>query len=57
MSLYPSYCLNVGIEEPEKMTVVKQQFNKQFPIATNTHATIEEFLDASLSMQSVSYQR
>jgi hypothetical protein len=26
-------------------------------VATNTHATIEELLDASFSMQSMSYQR
>jgi hypothetical protein len=38
-------------------TVVRQRLGKNVIAATNTHATIEEFLNASLSMQSVSYQR
>jgi hypothetical protein len=38
-------------------TVARQRLGKNVTAATNTHATIEELLDASFSMQSVSYQR
>jgi hypothetical protein len=34
-----------------------QWFGKHVPVAMNTHGTIEEFLDPSFSMWSMSYQR
>jgi hypothetical protein len=37
--------------------VARQRMGKNVTAATNTHTTIEELLDASLSMLSVSYQR
>jgi hypothetical protein len=36
--------------------VARQSLGKHVPSAANTKATIEEFLDASFSMRSVSYQ-
>jgi hypothetical protein len=36
--------------------VAGQRLNKNVTAATNTHATIEEFLDASSSIRSMSYQ-
>jgi hypothetical protein len=35
----------------------RQRLGKEVIEATNTHATIEELLDVSFSMRSVSYQR
>jgi hypothetical protein len=32
--------------EPEEMVVARQQLSKHVPMATNTHATTEELLDA-----------
>jgi hypothetical protein len=37
--------------------VARQRLGKDVTAATNTHATIEEMLDASFSTRSVSYQR
>jgi hypothetical protein len=37
--------------------VASQQLGKIVTTATNTQATIEEFLDESFSMRSMSYQR
>jgi hypothetical protein len=37
--------------------VDRQRLSKNVTAATYTHAAIEEFLDASFSLQSVSYQR
>jgi hypothetical protein len=37
--------------------VARQRLGKNVTVATNTQATIEELLDASLSMLSVSYLR
>jgi hypothetical protein len=37
--------------------VARQRLSKHVTAETNTHATIEELLDASFSMRSVSYQR
>jgi hypothetical protein len=34
----------------------RQRLGKQIPKLTNTHATVEELLDAVFSMRSVSYQ-
>jgi hypothetical protein len=36
--------------------VDRQGIAKHFPAATNTHAIIEELLDAMFSMRSMSYQ-
>jgi hypothetical protein len=36
--------------------VARQRLGKNITAATNTHATIEELLDASFSMLSVSYE-
>jgi hypothetical protein len=36
--------------------VATQRLGKNFTAATNTQATIEEILDASFSMQPMSYQ-
>jgi hypothetical protein len=38
-------------------TAARQGLGKNVTAATNTHATIEELLDASFFMRSVSYQR
>jgi hypothetical protein len=38
-------------------TVARQRLGNPVPAAKNTHATIDEMLEASYSMQSVSYQR
>jgi hypothetical protein len=38
------------------LIVVRQRLGKNVTAETNTHATIEEFFDASFSMRSVSYQ-
>jgi hypothetical protein len=38
-------------------SIARQRIGKNVTVATNTHATIEELLDASFSMRSVSYQR
>jgi hypothetical protein len=37
--------------------VARQRFGKNVTAATNTQGTIEELLNASFSMRSVSYQR
>jgi hypothetical protein len=37
--------------------VARQGLGKNVTAATNTHATIEELLDASFSMRSMSYER
>jgi hypothetical protein len=37
--------------------VARQRLGKNVTAATNTHAKIEELLEASFSMPSVSYQR
>jgi hypothetical protein len=37
--------------------IAKQRLGKKFTAASNTQATIEEFLEAAFSMQSMSYQR
>jgi hypothetical protein len=37
--------------------VDRQRLGKNVTAATSTHATIEELLDALISMQSVSYER
>jgi hypothetical protein len=50
-----SVCLYVYIPTPR--IVASHQFGKHFPAATNNHATKEEFLEASFSVRSVSYQR
>jgi hypothetical protein len=38
------------------LVVAKQRLGRNVTAATNTHATIEELLDASFSMWPVSYQ-
>jgi hypothetical protein len=47
-------CMCVCVSPP---IVVRQRLGKHVPAVTNTHGTIEEFLDASFSMRSVLYQR
>jgi hypothetical protein len=37
--------------------VTRQRLGKRVPLATNTHAIIEELLGASFSMLSMSYER
>jgi hypothetical protein len=37
--------------------VARQRLGKPVPAATNTRAIIEELLDASISMRSMSYHR
>jgi hypothetical protein len=37
--------------------VAMQELSKYIPTAKNTHASIEEMLDKSFSMQSVSYKK
>jgi hypothetical protein len=39
------------------MYVARQRLGKHVTVATNTHAAIEELLDASFSMRFVLYQR
>jgi hypothetical protein len=48
----PSVC--VPVHSPIS---ARQQLSKNITAATNTHATIEELLDASFSVQFVLYQR
>jgi hypothetical protein len=38
------------------LIVARQRFGRNVPAATNTHATIEELLDALFSMWPVSYK-
>jgi hypothetical protein len=45
--------LKAGILKPEEAIVAKQLLGKQLPAAKNTHATIEELLDAVFSIVSV----
>jgi hypothetical protein len=40
----------------EKKTIVRQRLSKYVLIATTTHATTEEMLDAMISMRSASNQ-
>jgi hypothetical protein len=54
MSMCPSR--QVGRVEPEEMAAARQGLGKLLTAATNTHPTIEELLDAVISMRSVSYQ-
>jgi hypothetical protein len=49
------YCLYVCMCIPPM--VARQRLGKHVPATTNTHATIEEFLDASSCMRSVSNKR
>jgi hypothetical protein len=39
--------------EPEEINVARQRLDKHLSTATDPHATIEELLEASFSMQSV----
>jgi hypothetical protein len=48
--------LKAGIVEPEEMAVAMQWLGKHIPMVMNTHATIEELLDAVFSMLSVLYR-
>jgi hypothetical protein len=41
------------IEEPEEVTVARQQRSKHAPTATDMHATIEELLEGVFSVQSI----
>jgi hypothetical protein len=40
---------------PPPPNVVRQRLGKHVPAATNTHAIIEDILDAALSVRSLSY--
>jgi hypothetical protein len=51
----PHYRPKSGIVEPEETTVAWQRLVEHVPAATNTHSTIEELLDAVLSMRFVYY--
>jgi hypothetical protein len=51
-SFHQSVCLYVYLP-----IVARQRLGKSVTAATNTHATVEELLDATLSMRSVLYQR
>jgi hypothetical protein len=42
--------------EPEETAVARQWLGKNLPAKADTHATIEELLDAVFSMLSVSHQ-
>jgi hypothetical protein len=46
----PSVCVCVY-----PLIISRQRLGKKFAAATNTHATKEEFLEASFSMRSLSY--
>jgi hypothetical protein len=46
----------VTIVKTEEKAVVRQRLDKEIPATTNTHATIEELLDAVVYMRYVSYQ-
>jgi hypothetical protein len=50
--LNQSVCLYVYLH-----TVARQQLGKNVVATMNTQTTIEEFLDVSFSMQTVSYQK
>jgi hypothetical protein len=51
-SFHPSVCLYLG-----PLNFVTQRLSKIVTAATNTHPTIEELLDESSLIRSVSYQR
>jgi hypothetical protein len=48
---------NSAVRSSAGTAIARQRLGKHVPAATNTHATIEEMLNASFSMRSVSYQR
>jgi hypothetical protein len=39
------------------LIIARQELGKDVPAATNTHETLENFLDGSFSLQSVSHER
>jgi hypothetical protein len=43
--------------EPEETEVAMPRLSEDVPVATNTHATVEDFFDAVFSVQFVSYPR
>jgi hypothetical protein len=60
MALEPistTYLINPAHQYVYLLIVARQRLSKNITAAANTHATIEEVLDASFSMRSVSYQR
>jgi hypothetical protein len=48
-------CLSACVSSPH--IVLRQRLGKHIPAASNTHATIEEFLASSSSLRSVLYQK
>jgi hypothetical protein len=48
-----SLCANVSVYPP---IIARQRLGKNVTVATNTHTKIEELLDVSLYMWSISYQ-
>jgi hypothetical protein len=46
----------LSIVEPEETAVARKRLGEHVHAATNTLATIEELLDAMISMRPVSYQ-
>jgi hypothetical protein len=50
---YEITVLKPGILEPEETAVIMQRLGKHIPTATDTHATIEELLDAVFSVRLV----
>jgi hypothetical protein len=45
-----------GTLEPEETATERQRLGKHFPLAKNTHTTLEELLYAVFSIRSMSYQ-
>jgi hypothetical protein len=54
--LSPPFCLKAGIVEPEETVISRQRLGKYFVAAMNTHATVDELLDAMIFMRSVTFQ-
>jgi hypothetical protein len=57
LHVYPLLLLGKGSINCITHSVARQRLSKNVTAAKNTHATIEELLEASFSMPSVSYQR
>jgi hypothetical protein len=54
---YPLYPSPQPVSMCIPPVVAKRRLAKSNNVAINTHATIEEYLDTSFSMRSVSYER
>jgi hypothetical protein len=56
-SIATAYFINLSHQIMYPPVIARQRLGKNFTAAMNTHTEIEEFLDWSCYMSSVSYQR